>query len=75
MRRSSSSGSFVEPVAVDPDDDPLLRLDLGLVAEGGLGDLALLEVLLDRLDHAAELLDPVEVVVGLASSRLVRSST
>jgi len=28
------------------------------VAEGRLGDLALLEVLLDRRDHAAELLDP-----------------
>ena len=52
-------------VAVDADDDPLAALDLGLVAEARLGDLALLEVLLDRRDHAAELLDPLEVVVRL----------
>src|SRR5439155_15620379 len=52
-------------VPVDPDDDPLAALDLGLVAEARLGDLALLEVLLDRRDYAAELLDALEVVVGL----------
>ncbi len=55
----------VVPVAVDADDDALAGLDLGLVAEGGVGDLALHEVLLDRGDHAAELVDPVEVLVGL----------
>src|SRR5439155_14793584 len=53
-------------VAVDADDHALAALDLGLVAEARLGDLALLEVLLDRRDHAAELLDPLEVVVRLA---------
>src|SRR5439155_610833 len=53
-------------VAVDADDHALAALDLGLVAEARLGDLALLEVLLDRGDHAAELLDPLEVVVRLA---------
>src|SRR4029078_10655167 len=46
----------LEFVAVDADDDPLLRLDLGLVLERRLRDLALEEVLLDRLDDAAELL-------------------
>src|SRR5205085_9105035 len=52
-------------VAVDADDDALLGLQLGLVAEGRLGDLALEEVALDRLDYAAELLDAREVVVRL----------
>ena len=52
-------------VAVDADDDPLAALDLSLVAERRLGDLALLKVLLDGGDDAAELLDPVEVVVCL----------
>src|SRR5215471_16690379 len=52
-------------VAVHSDDDPLAALDLGLVAEARLGDLALHEVLLDRRDHAAELVDPLEVVVRL----------
>src|SRR5215216_5731659 len=56
---------LVELVAVDADDDALLRLHLGLVAERGVGDLALEEVLLDRRDDAAELPDPLEVVVGL----------
>src|SRR5439155_25229364 len=55
----------LELIAVDADDHSLLRFDLRLVAERRLGDLALLEVVLDRRDHAAELLDPVEVLVGL----------
>ena len=48
MRRSRDRLVVVQLVAVDADDDPLLRLDLGLVAERRLGDLALEEVLLDR---------------------------
>src|SRR5579884_4221494 len=52
-------------VAVDADDHPLPGLDLGLVAEARFGDLALEEVLLDRRDDAAELRDPLEVLVGL----------
>src|SRR4051794_24731359 len=52
-------------VPVDADDDALLLLDFGLVAERRLGDLPLEEVLLDRRDDAAKLLDPLEVVVGL----------
>src|SRR5215467_3637757 len=52
-------------IAVYADDDALLGLDLGLVAVGGVGDLALHEVLLDRRDDAAEPRDPIEVVVGL----------
>src|SRR5438105_10231500 len=55
----------LERVAVHADDDPLLRLDLRLVAERCIRDLTLEEVLLDRLDDAAELADPVEVVVCL----------
>ena len=42
-------------VAVHADDDALPRLDLRLVAERRLGDLALEEVVLDRGDDAAEL--------------------
>ena len=65
MRRISIGCSSSMLVAVDADDDALAALDLGLVAEARLGDLALLEVLLDRGDHAAELVDPLEVVVRL----------
>ena len=52
-------------VAVDADDHALAPLDLGLVAEARLGDLALEEVLLDRGDDAAAPGDLLEVVVGL----------
>src|SRR5690242_14609578 len=55
----------LELVAVDADDDALAALHLRLVAVRRLGDLPLHEVLLDRGDDAAELLDPVEVLVGL----------
>src|SRR3954453_20631671 len=40
-------------VAVDADDHALAPLDLRLVAEARLGDLALEEVLLDRCDDSA----------------------
>ena len=50
--------------AVDADHDAVARVDLGLQLVAGVGDLALREVLLDRFDHAAELVDPAEVVVG-----------
>src|SRR2546421_9054359 len=56
----------VELVAVDADDDALVLLDLRLVAVRGLGDLALEEVLLDRRNDSAELVDPVEILVGLS---------
>ena len=59
----------LEDVAVHADDDALPRLDLGLVAVRRLGDLALEEVLLDRRDHAAERVDPVEVLVRLRLER------
>src|SRR5205807_6890189 len=52
-------------VAVDADHDSLLLLDLRLVAERRIRDLALEEVLLDRCDDTAELADPVEVFVRL----------
>jgi hypothetical protein len=52
-------------VAVDADDDALAVVDLGLQLEGGVGDLALRIALLHGVDHAAELVDPAEVVVGL----------
>ena len=38
-------------VTIDTDDHPLAALDLRLVAEACLGDLTLLEVLLDRRDR------------------------
>src|SRR4029079_8459445 len=50
-------------VAVDADDDAVAGLDLVLELEARVGDLALREPALERLDHAAELLDPAEVVV------------
>src|SRR5205807_3902461 len=53
----------VELVAVDADDDALAGVDLALVSEGGVGDLALGVVALDGGDHAAELVDLVEVLV------------
>src|SRR3954449_3209067 len=56
----------VELVAVDADDDALILIDLRLVAVRGLGDLALEKFLLDGRDDAAELLDPVEVLVRLS---------
>src|SRR3954470_762275 len=46
-------------VAVDADHDPPAGVDLALELVAGIGDLALREVLLDRLDHAAELVDAV----------------
>jgi hypothetical protein len=54
-------------VAVDADDHALSSLDLFLELEAGVGDLALRVVLLDRVDHAAELVDAAEVVVGAVS--------
>src|SRR5262245_16899828 len=46
--------------AVDADDDPLSRLDLGLVAERRSLDLGLDEALLDCRDRAAELVHAVD---------------
>src|SRR5438105_12443797 len=48
---------LLERVPIDPDHDALAALDLALVPEGCLRDLALHEVLLDRGDDAAELCD------------------
>ena len=50
---------------VDADDDAVAAVDAALQLVAGVRDLALREVLLDRLDHAAELVDAAEVVVGL----------
>ena len=57
-------GLALDLEVVDADDDPLSRIDLDLVAERGVGDLALREAALDRRDHAPELVDPGEVLVG-----------
>jgi hypothetical protein len=66
-RRGAAPGALVGlAVLVDADDDALARVDLGLQLEGGVGDLALGVVLLDRGHHAAQLVDLGEVVVGLA---------
>src|SRR5437763_3565552 len=56
----------VELVAVDADDDPTFSLDLSLIPERRLGDLALEEVLLDRGHDPSERADPAEVVVGFS---------
>ena len=53
-------------VAVDADDDAFAGVDLLLVHERGVGDLALGEVLLDGGNHSAELVDLGEVVVRAA---------
>jgi hypothetical protein len=52
-------------VVVDADDDPLAAVDLALQRIRRVGDLTLREPRLDRLDHAAELVDLAEVLVGL----------
>src|ERR1700709_1202351 len=49
---------------VDADDDPLALVDLLLVGEGGVGDLALGIVATDRLDHPPQLVAPGEVTAG-----------
>src|SRR5215217_3722979 len=51
-------------VAVDPDHDPLAALDLLLQAKRSLRDLALGEVLLDRLHHPSQLVDLAEIRIG-----------
>src|ERR1700730_5975217 len=40
-------------VGIHPHDDPLVRLELALELEGGVGDLALEEPVLDASKHAA----------------------
>ena len=57
-------GLALELELVHPDHDPLLRVDLALIREGGVGDLPLGEAVLDRFDHPAELVDAVEVLIG-----------
>src|SRR5215211_6017457 len=54
----------VEPVVVHADHDPPAGVHLLLIAERGIGDLALREPALDRLDHPPELVDAREVLVG-----------
>ena len=63
MRRSSISPSSPSRVAVDADDDALAAVDLALELVRRVGDLALREAALDGLDHAADLVDLVEVLV------------
>ena len=63
MRRISSSALVALAVVVDADHDPLAAVDLALELVGRVGDLALREAALDRLDHAAELVDLAEVLV------------
>src|SRR5260370_29691287 len=45
--------AFALFVRVHPHDDPLVRLQLALELEGGIGDLALEESVLDAAKHAA----------------------
>ena len=52
-------------VAVHADDGPLAGLDLLLVAAGGVGDLLLEVAGADALDHAADLVDLLEDLLGL----------
>ena len=57
---------FVQDVVVDADDHALFRVDLALVAEGSVGDLALEIAVLDRRYDSAHVVDPAEVGVGVA---------
>ena len=56
---------LVHREVVDADDRAVVLVDLALVAEGGVGDLALEEAVLDGGEDAAEVLDLAEVGVGL----------
>src|SRR5438876_8121720 len=56
---------LVDDEVVHADNHPLLVLDLPLIPICGVGDLLLEEPFPDRGDHAAELLNPIEVSVGL----------
>ena len=66
MRSVGSWLVVLVAVGVDADDPAAAGVDLALQLEARVGDLALGEVLLDRLDHAAELVDAREVRVGAA---------
>src|SRR3954454_18261909 len=61
-------------VGVDADHPAPAGVDLGLELEARVGDLPLGEVLLDRFDHAAELVDarevPVRLLLELVGQRL-----
>ena len=54
----------IADVLVEPDHHLLAAVDSGRLGEGCVGDFALGVGLFDGLDHAAELVDFVEVVVG-----------
>src|SRR3989442_8675432 len=56
---------LVDDEIVDAHDDPLLVLDLPLVAIRGVGDFLLEEPFPNRGDHAPEFRNPVEVAVCL----------
>src|SRR5438132_1638284 len=56
---------LVDDEVVHAHNDPLLVLDLPLIPIRRVRDLLLEEPFPDRGDHAAELLDPIEVSVGL----------
>ena len=63
-------GSSVLDVAVDADHDPLAAVDLALVPERRLAISCWKKSCFDRGHDTAELLDPLEVVVGLPSISL-----
>ncbi len=56
---------FLFGIGIHADDPADALVDLALIAIGRIGDLALEESLFDGGDHAAQLLDAAEVVVGL----------
>ena len=60
----SPSSPSVKPLTPTTTRSP--GVDRRLQLERGVGDLALRVVLLDRLDHPAELVDPLEVLVRRA---------
>src|SRR5260370_28831814 len=62
--------AFAVLVGVHAHDDPFVRLELALELEGGIGDLALEEPVLDAAEHAPLRLDLVEVT-RRAALRLV----
>src|ERR1700737_497393 len=51
-------GALTVLVGVDPDDDPLVGLQLALEVEGRIGDFALEEAVLDAAQYATLLVDP-----------------
>ncbi len=73
--QNRDGGRVFADVLVDADDHALVLIDLQLIAVAGVGDLLLEEARFQRRDHAADLVNPAEIVVNRASVWLVSAST